>query len=210
VVMTNNGHHLATEEILEGFLYSYRQLDTNALKVYEASSDLYSLIKLLVAKGIIQVDELNQYKEEVEKRLNDSFKDSGIGVRVRRTDNETDSTAQEDRVDCEDRLHICKAACCALAYPLSVSDINNGMRWCLARPFMNAREADGYCIHLDRDTFRCTIYDQRPLVCRKYNCRDDRRIWLDFDNMIINPDPFDEEDSSHHTEEASDEGHPWR
>ena len=193
MVIKTNGHQLATEEILEGFLYSYRQLDSNALKVYEASAELYSLIKLLVAKGIIGADELEQYKQEVRKRLDDSFKEADIGVRVRR---DTESKMEEVRVDCEKRMHICKAACCTLTYPLSIQDVNQGIRWSLARPFMNAREADGYCIHLQRDTLKCSIYEQRPAICREYSCRNDRRIWLDFDKMIINPNPFEEGNSS--------------
>ncbi len=209
MAIPTNGHQLATEEILEGFLYSYRQMDTNALKVYEASADLYSLIKLLVAKGIIGAEELEQYKEEVKKRLDDSFKDSGIGVRVRRSDTDKNGAKPEVRVDCENRKHICKAACCTLAYPLSVQDISQGIRWSLARPFMNAREADGYCLHLQRDTLKCTIYEQRPIVCRQYSCRNDHRIWLDFDKMIINPNPFDGEDPSH-IERTSDEEQTWR
>ena len=199
-----NGHQIATDEILEGFLYSYRQLDTNALKVYEASAALYSLIELLVAKGIIGAGELEQYKDEVKKRLNDSFKEAGIGVRVRRSETDKASPEEEIKVDCEKRKHICHAACCALAYPLSLQDINQGIRWSLGKPFMNARGTDGYCVHLDRDTFRCTIYEQRPAVCRQYNCHNDSRVWLDFDKMIINPDPFTEENPSH-TERTSDE-----
>ncbi|MFC2005107.1 YkgJ family cysteine cluster protein [Chloroflexota bacterium] len=209
MTIPTNGHAIAKEEILEGFLYSYRQLDTNALKVYEASADLYSLVELLVAKGIISTNELEQHKEEVKKRLDDNFKEAGIGVRVRRSDTDKESLSPAVNVDCEKRMHICKAACCTLAYPLSVQDINQGIRWCLARPFMNAREADGYCMHLERDTLRCSIYEQRPLVCRQYSCHNDHRIWLDFDKMVINPDPFDEEESSH-TESTSDEDQTWR
>jgi len=196
MVIKTNGHQLATEEILEGFLYSYRQLDSNALKVYEASADLYSLIKLLVAKGIIGAHELEQYKEEVKKRLDDSFKEADIGVRVRRSDTDKESKLEEARVNCEKRTHICQATCCTLTYPLSLRDINQGIRWSLARPFMNAREPDGYCIHLQRDTLKCAIYEQRPTLCREYSCLNDRRIWLDFDKMIINPNPFGGGDSS--------------
>jgi Fe-S-cluster containining protein len=30
------------------------------------------------------------------------------------------------------------------------------------------RLADGWCSALDRETFRCTIYDRRPWVCREF------------------------------------------
>jgi Fe-S-cluster containining protein len=197
VTIKTNGHQIETEEILEGFLYSYRQLDTNAVKVYEASTDLYSLIDLLVAKGIIKADELDQHKGEVKKRLSDSFKESGIGVKVQNPGIDKYNLQEEAKIDCEKRKHLCRSACCALAYALSPQDIREGIRWCLGKPFMNVRADDGYCIHLQRDTLRCTIYESRPAVCRQYDCRKDRRIWLDFDKMIINPDLFKEGNSPH-------------
>jgi Fe-S-cluster containining protein len=190
MVIKTNGHQLETQEILEGFLYSYRQLDTNALKVYEASAHLYSLIELLVAKGIIGVEELDQRKKAVEKRLQDSFKEAGIGVRVQRSEVDKYSLPEEVKIDCEKRQHLCRAACCTLTYALSLQDIDEGIRWCLGKPFMNARGADGYCVHLQRDILKCSIYEHRPVVCRGYDCRNDRRIWLDFEKMIVNPDLF--------------------
>jgi hypothetical protein len=33
-----------------------------------------------------------------------------------------------------------------------------------------------------------TEWQQRPIPCRGYDCREDERIWLDFENGIINPD----------------------
>jgi hypothetical protein len=63
MAVKSNGHHIETEDILDGFLYSYRQLDTNATKLYEASANLYSLIELLVVKGIIGIEELDQRKK---------------------------------------------------------------------------------------------------------------------------------------------------
>jgi hypothetical protein len=32
---------------------------------------------------------------------------------------------------------------------------------------------DGLCIHLDRNTHRCAIWDKRPRVCREYDCNHD-------------------------------------
>lgn len=47
---------------------------------------------------------------------------------------------------------------------------------------------NGYCSHLDPNTFGCTVYENRPVPCRAFDCRNDKRIWLDFENMILNPD----------------------
>jgi Fe-S-cluster containining protein len=36
-----------------------------------------------------------------------------------------------------------------------------------------ARLADGWCAALDRGSMACTIYDQRPLVCREFEVGSD-------------------------------------
>lgn len=35
------------------------------------------------------------------------------------------------------------------------------------------KAADGLCIHLDRATQRCGIWETRPRVCREYDCNSD-------------------------------------
>ena len=45
------------------------------------------------------------------------------------------------------------------------------------------KDEDGWCAAVDPNTFRCTIYDQRPSICRKYamgspGCRDAREQWF--------------------------------
>ncbi|WP_404343881.1 YkgJ family cysteine cluster protein [Pseudoalteromonas mariniglutinosa] len=45
------------------------------------------------------------------------------------------------------------------------------------------RLADGWCSALDRDTFLCTIYENRPWICREFamgsdECRDERTDFI--------------------------------
>lgn len=94
----------------------------------------------------------------------------------------------EVTIDCESRIHLCKAACCRLRFELSPEEVRGGVvRWDPAQPYANACGDDGACVHLDRDLARCTIYTQRPAPCRRFDCRLDRRIWLDFERGVINP-----------------------
>jgi len=177
-------------EILDGFLYSYRQMDTSAVKLFEASVHLYALAELLIDKGIICTEELEERKKEVKKRLNQSYKDAEIGVRVRRQEIDKYAITNEVKIDCENRMHLCRGACCSFDYPLTMQDIKEGVRWRLGRPFMNAHGADGYCVHWQRDNAKCSIYECRPAVCREYDCRQDSRVWTDFEKMVINPELF--------------------
>jgi len=48
--------------------------------------------------------------------------------------------------------------------------------------------ADGYCQHLERNGQRCSIHENRPVPCRGYDCRNDKRIWSDFDKMLLSPE----------------------
>jgi Fe-S-cluster containining protein len=92
-------------------------------------------------------------------------------------------------IDCENRVHLCKAACCRLRFALSRQDVEEGIvKWDLSRPYVIQRGTDGYCGHFERGSRSCTIYQQRPVPCRAYDCRGDKRIWADFENRIVSPE----------------------
>ena len=81
--------------------------------------------------------------------------------------------------------------CCKLTVALSSADLDEGViRWDYGQPYMiRQRASDGFCVHNDPATHGCTVHAQRPLVCRKYDCRDDARVWIDYDKRI--PAPLD-------------------
>jgi Fe-S-cluster containining protein len=91
-------------------------------------------------------------------------------------------------VDCTKRLSECRAACCRLAFPLSLDEIKEGcLQWSLTTPFVRAVGPDGYCVHLDRETLQCTVYDHRSAICQNYSCQKDKRIWEDFEAGQLSP-----------------------
>lgn len=80
--------------------------------------------------------------------------------------------------DCGPRLTACRAVCCTYHFALTKEEVAQGViAHDRARPFFVARHPDGYCVHLDRGRLACTIWAERPLRCRRYDCRDDRDIW---------------------------------
>lgn len=75
----------------------------------------------------------------------------------------------------------CAAVCCRLTVVVTADDVVPPDL--LARTAdgvdVMARGADGWCIALDRSRMCCSIYEQRPGVCRKFAmggpyCRDER------------------------------------
>ncbi|KRE97811.1 hypothetical protein ASG87_14895 [Frateuria sp. Soil773] len=83
------------------------------------------------------------------------------------------------------RCSDCEAVCCRLTVVLMPED--RVPAWLIQHddhgPDTLAKGADGWCAAVDPNTFRCTIYDQRPAICRKYamgspGCRDERKKWF--------------------------------
>lgn len=92
-------------------------------------------------------------------------------------------------IDCLSRLHLCEARCCRFDVTLSAQDLRDGIPFDIERPYMLPR--DKYtkkCACMDEEG-ECTIYDKRPASCRSYDCREDRRVWLDFESRIPAPMP---------------------
>ena len=87
-------------------------------------------------------------------------------------------------IDCASRLHLCEARCCRFEVSLSAQDIADGIPWDIEQPYALPR--DPYtkkCVCMD-EAGACTIYEKRPASCRVYDCRQDPRVWIDFENRI--------------------------
>ncbi|MEJ2365900.1 MAG: YkgJ family cysteine cluster protein [Deltaproteobacteria bacterium] len=187
-----NNRDLSSElrqEVTEGLLYTHGRINANTRKTLEAASFLYALIELLNEKGLLSIEELDKRKLEVGKRLAEQFRKSGNGVMLQDPEYDKYSFQQEVGMDCHKRLHLCRGSCCRIPFALSKQDIREGIvHWSLGEPYLIDQGRDGYCTHLNRDTLGCTVYDNRPVPCRAFDCRNDERIWLDFNQMKINPD----------------------
>lgn len=94
--------------------------------------------------------------------------------------------------DCKERLTICKAVCCSFVFAITKEEVQKGLiQWNSELPYFIKREEDGYCPHLCRETRICSIWNDRAERGRKYDCRKDTSVWLDWENSIINPSVFD-------------------
>ncbi|HEX5061177.1 MAG TPA: YkgJ family cysteine cluster protein [Kofleriaceae bacterium] len=102
-------------------------------------------------------------------------------------ENKYDVTSPD--IPCAELLHLCQARCCRMGFPLSTADLDEGViRWDYGQPYMiRQRASDGFCVHNDPDTHGCTVHAHRPLVCRKYDCREDVRVWIDYEKRIPAP-----------------------
>lgn len=175
-------------ELQEALLYTYGRLNTNTTKLLETTAALDALIELLSERGDIAMGELEMRKKAAVERLSQAFRGKGMGVVLQEPEYDKYALESSVEIDCENRIHLCKAACCRLPFALSAQDIREGVvRWELAKPYMIEQGSDGYCNHLERSTSGCTIYEKRPVPCHAFNCSNDKRIWADFDKRIPNP-----------------------
>jgi Fe-S-cluster containining protein len=173
-----------------GFHETYRRISVTMEQSTGTTAQTYALAELLIAKGVIGMDELDRARRGVENRLTKAAEDAGMAVQLA---DEPDKYALPDgdevRINCAERYELCRAACCKLRFALSEQDIHEGVvRWDLAAPYLNRQREDGSCVHSNAETLHCDVYAHRPGVCRRYDCRQDKRIWLDFDNRQINPE----------------------
>lgn len=160
----------------------------NQQELQESQLLIHSLLELLVSKGVIHLHEL----EDRKKSLSESLAQRNQQATQVQLVETSDKYAVEKSavIDCENRIHLCKASCCKLWFALSVQDLDEGVvKWNYAQPYSIAQKPNGYCVHIDQTHgCNCAVYENRPLVCRTYDCREDKRIWLDFDNKISNPE----------------------
>lgn len=195
---SNKGNRLARNgdgdlhlQIAAGLLYTHTRLNANTTKTLEATAFLYALIELLDERGIVTIEELDERKRIVGQRLLEQLRRSGDGVVLQDAAEDKYDFAGAVAIDCSSRLSLCRAACCRLPFALSKQDLSEGIvQWNLGQPYWIAQDGDGYCCHLHRNGYGCTVYEHRPLACRGFDCRQDTHIWLDFDRMIVNPDIY--------------------
>lgn len=80
-------------------------------------------------------------------------------------------------IDCDaGRALGCRTFCCRLLVRLDPDEREPGQDGLPAKGYVDKDLADGFCIHLDRESYRCRIWAQRPRVCREYHCNDDTML----------------------------------
>jgi Fe-S-cluster containining protein len=184
--------HIEDGDLLRALLYAHDRANANTAQVHRANAAVTALAELLVNEGLLDAGAVDRHTRAAEERLKREYFDRGMAVALQEFDVSKYDFEGGAEIDCESRLPLCRAACCRLPLALSQEDLREGvLRWDLGRPYLIAHGDDSYCVHMDRGTHACTAYDQRPIPCRGYDCRQDERIWIDFERRIVNPDIHD-------------------
>lgn len=163
------------------------------LSVERVESVLRGLLDVLGASGAFDTTELTaRVQAQAEQARQQSLRETHVEV-----DAASDKYAFTDLpdVDCAALMPLCRGRCCKLHFALSFQDLDERVvQWNYARPYrIRQRAEDGYCVHSHEEHRGCTVYTHRPLTCRRYDCRKDHRVWVDFENKI--PAPMSEVES---------------
>ena len=178
------------EQTRRGSLYAQAVASGQMDRANQTEAAVYGLIDLLIQKGALSEAEVTAAIAQTRDDMRAAGRHASLEVIVR-DDNPAPAVSAEE-IDCAARIPFCKASCCKMRWPLTLEEVESGpVSWDLGRPFFNRHAAHGYCHRFAPESHGCTVYGQRPQPCRQYSCRDDDRIWLDFDNMVPNAEWID-------------------
>lgn len=180
--METNETNEFEKQLISGQLATHATFSRISERVNDIEAFVFGINDALIEKGLLQSNFLFKKIESIKKNRMDSGEslDAGVALRV----DPPETVVQS--VNCEERMHVCKAICCKLTFPLSQGEVESGViKWELGRPYYIRHRSDGFCCHRGA-TGGCSVYNSRPTVCSSYSCQHDERIWKDFDNMVIN------------------------
>jgi Fe-S-cluster containining protein len=166
---------------LEGGMRFIHQMEVQGrVEQTQLAIESSALVDLLIAKGIISMREFDERlqtarQRQTEREMGQSFPTMG--------EQEDKYSVTSPDIPCAELLHLCRAACCNMVFSLSLQDLEEGkLKWNYAAPYRIRQDAiTGKCVHFNDG---CDVYDHRPNACRKYDCRNDSRIWEDFAQRI--------------------------
>ncbi len=176
-------------EVELGFMFDHSLMSETARQALSASTAALALGQLLAERGIIDEQDFAERRSAIAAELRQEVEEGGLGLFLNHNDQDKYELTDLPQIDCSERLHLCKAACCTFGFPLSRQDVEEGIvRWNLGRPYWNRQDATGYCVHNDSEERGCQVYSHRPAPCRVFDCRRDKRIWADFEAKVVNPE----------------------
>jgi Fe-S-cluster containining protein len=84
-----------------------------------------------------------------------------------------DNSVKTRLIDCDAGRRLgCQSFCCRMLVRLKPHEMEPTGDGSPAKGFVD-KDEQGYCIHFDKQTSLCQNWDNRPEVCREYECNSD-------------------------------------
>jgi len=185
--VTDDDRGVHGRDIELGFMVAHNNATELLVRLDRMTAHVNAVTELLIRDQVIDQPELEALRVELHEQMVAQVP-RRVTARVAKASGDKYASSDTVILDCANRLPLCRAACCRLAFYLSDQDLEEGIvRWDFARPYRIKQDADGYCTHCKPDLRECGVWSQRPQPCRNYDCRSDQRIWVDYDARIPNP-----------------------
>ncbi|MCA9641427.1 MAG: YkgJ family cysteine cluster protein [Myxococcales bacterium] len=183
----NPARPVEPEDVENGLRFGHLMAVQTKRRLNDVAASLHALLETLVAQGTLSLDDYERRREVTKQREVQRTQSEAL-VSLGDTVDKYAATGLPE-INCAELRPLCKSRCCTLKFSLSIQDLDERVvRWDYSRPYQIASRPDGYCVHCDAEKGACQVYQQRPAVCRTYDCRKDSRIWLDFDKRIPAPE----------------------
>ena len=171
----------------DGLRFLHGLMNELKREIFETSMSVFAVVDELIQEQGVDHEALNKRFQALKEQQLVSHDGS---FRVRKHD-DVDKYAITDLpdIDCDARMHLCHGRCCTFVFPLSEQDLDEGVvKWRYGQPYRIRHGAGdhlwSYCVHSHPETHGCTVYEHRPAICRTYSCKEDKRIWKDFEARI--------------------------
>jgi len=173
------------DDVERGLRFLHTLAMQSKVDLVDLSARLLALIEELVASRTLDLRAFEARRETVAARDAERMtKEGHVRVMVDETEDKYALTDLPE-IDCAARFPLCRARCCGFGFSLSFQDLNERIvEWDYGMPYHIRQGEHGFCVHSDRASGRCAVYANRPAVCRNYDCRNDSRIWKDFEARI--------------------------
>ncbi len=179
---------LLRTDLAHGLRFLHTMGEETRRAVYETALTVLALVEELRVTGLIEDAEHARRLAQAEiAELARVKENSRVRMELR-----VEKYAITDLPDipCPELIPLCRGRCCTLHFSLSKQDLNERVvKWNYQFPYVIRQGEDGYCVHNDPETRGCTVYEHRPATCRSYDCRNDKRIWVDYEKRIPVVDP---------------------
>jgi Fe-S-cluster containining protein len=175
------------EDVENGLRFLHEMVMQTKSHLVQLTATVNAMAETLITSGQMPLDAYQQRRHLTVVRENQRAESEDTLVQIGDVEDKYTLEGLPD-IDCEARMHLCRGRCCSYVFPLTVQDLNERVvRWEYARPYQIAHAENGYCVHNEEGTHRCTVYKHRPATCRTYDCRKDERVWIDFEKRIPRP-----------------------
>jgi hypothetical protein len=129
-VAASRGASSIEHDFLLGLIYVHNRANANTAEVHDANATLHALVELLVERGLVDNESLAARRKRASDQLRREYLERGMAVAMQEFGISKYEFKGAAGIDCESRIHLCKAACCRLPFALSKEDLQEGIvKW---------------------------------------------------------------------------------